>query len=201
MRTFYRFKILPSLKGIDKEEPPELIEQPSTVKKILYILPSLKIFPHKKSQIRLKYWIMVNFLRLSPLLASGGSPTLADLENLRGDGCEVVINLALPTSQDAIPAEDEHVHRMGMQYIPIPVVWENPTRQNAVDFFDAMDACRERSVFVHCVKNMRVSAFIYLYRILRLGADPQEAYEDMAEIWEPEGTWAEFIQSMLDRAD
>ena len=141
---------------------------------------------------------MVNFLRLTPLLASGGSPTLADLDNLRDDGCEVVINLALPTSPDAIPAEDEQVRRLGMQYIPIPVVWENPTRQNLMDFFAAMDACRERSVFVHCVKNMRVSAFIYLYRVLRLGANPGEARNDMAKIWEPEGTWLDFIQSMLE---
>jgi protein tyrosine phosphatase (PTP) superfamily phosphohydrolase (DUF442 family) len=140
---------------------------------------------------------MVNFHRLTSTLASGGSPTLEDLENLRDAGCEVVINLALPTSPGAIPAEDEHVHRMGMQYIPIPVVWENPTRQNLMDFFDAMDACCERSVFVHCVKNMRVSAFIYLYRIRRLGANPQAARADLARIWEPEGTWKDFIQAML----
>ena len=144
---------------------------------------------------------MVNFLRLTPLLASGGSPTLADLEGLRAEGCEVVINLALPASPDALPLEDEHIHQMGMQYIPIPVVWEAPTRQNLMDFFAAMDASRERSVFVHCVKNMRVSAFIYLYRVLRLGADPQAARQDLEKIWEPEGTWLDFIQTMLDLSD
>ena len=139
---------------------------------------------------------MENFLRLTPILASGGSPTLAELQELRDAGCEVVINLALPTSQGALPAEDEHVLQMGMEYIPIPVIWANPTRQNLLDFFAAMDACRERSIFVHCQKNMRVSAFIYLYRVLRLGANPQQAYEDMTQIWEPEGVWADFIQSM-----
>jgi protein tyrosine phosphatase (PTP) superfamily phosphohydrolase (DUF442 family) len=153
----------------------------------------------KTSKIRLKLYVMVNFLRLTPNLASGGSPTLPDLQDLRDTGCEVVINLALPTSPDAIPAEDEHVRRMGMQYIAIPVVWENPTRQNLLDFFDAMHACRERSVFVHCVKNMRVSAFIFMYRVLRQGIDPQEAHKDMAKIWEPDGIWSEFIHIMLGR--
>ena len=139
---------------------------------------------------------MENFLRYASNLSSGGSPTLSDLENLCAAGCEVVINLAMPTSPDTIPGEGEHVRRMGMQYIPIPVVWENPTRQNLADFFDAMDACRKRSVFVHCVKNYRVSAFIYLYRVLRQGADPQEAHKDMTSIWEPDGTWLEFIETM-----
>lgn len=139
---------------------------------------------------------MENFLRLSPRLASGGSPTLAELQELRDAGCEVVINLALPTSQGALLAEDEHVRGLGMEYISIPVIWSNPTRENLLDFFAAMDACRERSIFVHCQKNMRVSAFIYLYRVLRLGADPQEARKDLARIWEPEGVWEVFIQSM-----
>ena len=155
-------------------------------------------FMSKKAHIRLKSSIMENFLRLSPLLASGGFPSLPELEDLRDAGCEVVINLALPSSPAALPSEDEHVRRLGMQYIPIPVMWENPTRQNLMDFFDAMDANRERNIFVHCAKNMRVTAFIYMYRVLRLGNDPQEAYFDMASIWEPEGTWAEFIQSMLE---
>ena len=140
---------------------------------------------------------MKNFLRFSPKLSSGGSPTLEDLEAARDSGCEVVINLALPTSTGAIPGEGDHVRRMGMQYIPIPVVWENPTRQNLLDFFEAMDANRERSVFVHCVMNMRVSAFIYLYRVLRLGVDPQDARKELIKIWEPDGIWLEFIQSML----
>jgi protein tyrosine phosphatase (PTP) superfamily phosphohydrolase (DUF442 family) len=141
---------------------------------------------------------MENFLRLSPLLASGGYPSLAELQELRDAGCEVVINLAISSSPGALPAEGEHVCRMGMQYIPIPVLWEAPTRQNLMDFFNAMDANRKRSVFVHCAKNMRVSAFIYLYRVLRLGNDPQEVYPDMASIWEPEGAWAEFIHAMLE---
>jgi protein tyrosine phosphatase (PTP) superfamily phosphohydrolase (DUF442 family) len=143
---------------------------------------------------------MENFLRYSSKLSSGGSPTLQDLEAARDSGCEVVINLALPTSPGAIPEEGDHVRRLGMQYIPIPVIWETPTRQNLMDFFDAMHACRERSVFVHCVMNMRVSAFIYLYRILRLGVDPQEARENLIKIWEPDGVWLDFIQSMLETA-
>jgi protein tyrosine phosphatase (PTP) superfamily phosphohydrolase (DUF442 family) len=136
---------------------------------------------------------MVNFLALSPLWLTGGSPTPLDLSDLRRQDVEVVINLALATSPDAIPDEEQVVTRLGMDYIPIPVIWETPTLDNLQAFFTALERNTGRKIFIHCVKNMRVSAFMYLYRVLRQGADPQEAYYDMAQIWEPEGTWAQFI--------
>jgi protein tyrosine phosphatase (PTP) superfamily phosphohydrolase (DUF442 family) len=140
---------------------------------------------------------MVNFLSLNPQLLTAGSPTVEDLAHLRDEGVEVVINLALTTSQDAIPDEAGEVSRLGMHYIHIPVIWEAPTVQNLQDFFTAVEHSQGRKLFVHCVKNMRVSAFVYLYRVLRQNADRQEAYFDMAQIWEPEGTWADFIEKSL----
>lgn len=140
---------------------------------------------------------MINDLQLSPTLYTGGSPSLIDLVNLQAAGVQVVINLALVTSPNAIPDEAGEVARLGMEYIHIPVIWEDPTRQNLADFFAAMERCQGKIVFVHCVKNMRVSAFIYLYRILRQGWAPDDAILNLIEIWEPEGTWAAFIEEAL----
>jgi protein tyrosine phosphatase (PTP) superfamily phosphohydrolase (DUF442 family) len=140
---------------------------------------------------------MVNFLELNPTLLTGGSPTRQDFEDLSASGCEVVINLALPTSSDSLPNEAEEVAGLGMEYISIPVIWETPTRRNLTDFFEAFDHNQHHKVFVHCVKNMRVSAFIYLYRLLRQGWSPHAARPDLVKIWEPAGTWAAFIEEML----
>jgi protein tyrosine phosphatase (PTP) superfamily phosphohydrolase (DUF442 family) len=140
---------------------------------------------------------MVNYLALSSHLLTGGSPTLADLADLRAQGVEVVINLALATYPNSIPDEAAEVAKLGMQYIHIPVIWENPTPENLQDFFAAYERCAGQITFIHCVMNMRVSAFVYLYRVLRQSADPQEAYYDMAQIWEPEGTGATFIPDAL----
>jgi protein tyrosine phosphatase (PTP) superfamily phosphohydrolase (DUF442 family) len=140
---------------------------------------------------------MVNYLELSPNELTGGSPTLQDLAGLRDQGVAAVINLALTTSLDAIEDEAGVVASLGMQYVHIPVIWEAPTLQNLRDFFAARERFMGHKLFVHCVKNMRVSAFMYLYRVLRQRADQQEAYYDMAQIWEPEGTWASFIEEAL----
>jgi hypothetical protein len=62
-----------------------------------------------------------------------------------------------------------------------------------------MEQRRGRKMFVHCALNMRVSAFVYLYRVLRLGVPVAAARETMHLIWQPEGVWADFIEGALRR--
>lgn len=143
---------------------------------------------------------MVNYLEVSAEWSTGGSPTLADLQAAQAAGVAVVINLALADSPGILPAEGARVAELQMEYIHIPVVWEKPTPENLRDFFAALERCRGRKLFIHCVKNMRVSVFLYLYRVLRQGAEPHAAYLDMAQIWQPEGVWAAFIEQELNRA-
>jgi protein tyrosine phosphatase (PTP) superfamily phosphohydrolase (DUF442 family) len=140
---------------------------------------------------------MVNYVEVLPHVHTAGSPTIQDLKNLREQGVETVINLALSVYPDAIPDEAGVVASLGMEYIHIPVEWTAPTQANLLDFFAAFERVRQRPVFVHCVKNMRVSAFLYLYRVIRLHEDDGEVDYDMAQIWEPEGVWAEFIDQVL----
>jgi protein tyrosine phosphatase (PTP) superfamily phosphohydrolase (DUF442 family) len=137
---------------------------------------------------------LTNFYPISLLILTAGQPTAAQIALVAAAGCEVVINLARPSSPNALADEAELVAAQGMDYIAIPVVWEEPTLDDLARFFAAMEANQARMVFVHCMVNYRVSTFIYLYRVLRLGADPDEAIWDLRAIWEPEPHWAEFIE-------
>jgi protein tyrosine phosphatase (PTP) superfamily phosphohydrolase (DUF442 family) len=140
-----------------------------------------------------------NFLRLSEKLFSSGMPTAEQLTSVSEAGVEVVINLALLTSENALPNEAELVPSLGMKYIHIPVEWNNPTRQNLDDFMNAMDAHKESSVFVHCQANYRATGFITLYRILRLGWQKEDAFQDLWIIWDPADypIWQKFIDENL----
>lgn len=84
-----------------------------------------------------------------------------------------------------------------MEYVHIPVVWAAPAPKDLGRLFAALEARRERRVFVHCLLNMRVTAFVFLYRVLREGAPVDEAREVMRPIWEPNGAWAQFIDEQL----
>ncbi|WP_238360689.1 fused DSP-PTPase phosphatase/NAD kinase-like protein [Iningainema tapete] len=110
----------------------------------------------------------------------------------------VVVNLALPTSSNALPDEKQIVESQGMQYIHIPVQWENPTIENVTEFFHVIEANTDKKVFVHCAANMRVSAFVYLYRRLHKHISEEEAKKDLNKIWVPNETWQKFIENVIE---
>lgn len=141
-----------------------------------------------------------NFLRHSDRLATGGQPSESELGFVAAAGYEVVINLAISDPDYALPNEAECVQRAGMQYIHIPVAWEQPRAVDFARFARAMDSLKTRRVFLHCAANMRVSSFLLLYRVLREGWSYTDARADLEKIWLPNSTWSRFIDETLAQA-
>ncbi len=137
-----------------------------------------------------------NFLRIDDGLATSGMPQPDDFAALRQAGFDVVINLALPTSDNALSNEGELVSAQGMTYVHIPVKFDAPQPADFERFTRVMNACAGQKIFVHCAANMRVSAFVFLHR-LNLGADRATAENDLKKIWQPEGVWREFLSQRL----
>ena len=140
-----------------------------------------------------------NYLQLNENLSSSGMPTAEQMKEVADAGVNVVINLALRTSPKALADEDKIVESLGMEYIHIPVEWDNPTQQNLQDFFNAMDAHKSQKLHVHCQANYRATAFIMLYRVLREGWKSDDAIPIMEKIWNPEDfpIWQKFIEENL----
>jgi len=116
---------------------------------------------------------------------------------VREAGFEAVINLALPTSDNALANEGSVVTGLGMSYVHIPVDFKCPTSQDFRAFCRVMEAFDERPVFVHCAANMRVSAFMFLYRVLYQRTAVADAERDLRAIWEPNEVWSHFIGEQL----
>ena len=138
-----------------------------------------------------------NMLSLADDLGTAGQPTSAQFAAIKEAGYEVVINLATGQTPRDLPNEADVVAAQGMEYIHIPVVWEHPTEADLAHFFEAMDATQHKKRFVHCIANMRVSAFVFLYRVLRQGMPVEEARATMAKIWQPNPVWHQFINDAL----
>lgn len=134
---------------------------------------------------------------MSPALATAGQPIAEQFQAVQAAGYEVVVNLAMPDSPKALPEERSIVESLGMEYIAIPVVWEEPTLEDFQRFVAALQATGDRPVFVHCIANMRVSAFLYLYRHLILGMDEATVRQDLHHIWEPNDRWQAFINQVI----
>lgn len=137
-----------------------------------------------------------NYVPISETLATAGQPTEAQLAEVSQAGFEVVVNLAMPNSTNALPDERAVVEAQGMAYYPIPVVWEQPTLADFQQFQTVLAQHADRKVLVHCAMNMRVSAFVYLHRRLQ-GVPQAEAAPAMTQIWQPNETWQQLIDTIL----
>ena len=142
-----------------------------------------------------------NYLMLSESIGTSGQPSEAQIVEIAQAGYQLVINLALSNTKYPLADERSTVESHGMEYIHLPVIWEHPTTENLESFCDVIDANQRKKVFVHCAANMRVSAFMALYRIQRLGWKPEDAFRDMQRIWTPDGWWRDFILAALPDGD
>jgi protein tyrosine phosphatase (PTP) superfamily phosphohydrolase (DUF442 family) len=140
-----------------------------------------------------------NFLQLSENIATGGQPREEQIQAIAMAGFELVVNLALVTSDNAIVDEGALVRSSGMEYVHIPVIWERPTAADLASFLHVMDQNNGKKIFVHCVANMRVSVFMALYRALRQNLPLDAAMTDVRKIWEPDEVWHHFIRQNIGR--
>ena len=136
----------------------------------------------------------MNFLRIDDRLATGGHLTDDGLGELKAQGVKVIIDL-----RDEPPAgQRERLEAAGIEWINVPVVWSSPRESDFAAFKAAMSEHQDDSILVQCQANYRASAMTYLYRVLVDGVAEPEARKAMNEIWEPSGTWREFIDGLLD---
>ena len=138
-----------------------------------------------------------NFRAVGDGVGTAGQPTEEQFRKVREAGFEAVINLALPTSDNALANEGSIITNLGMSYVHIPVDFRAPTPEDFRVFCRVMEAFDDRPVFVHCAANMRVSAFVFLYRVLCQRIALSEAERDLHAIWQPDEVWARFIQEQL----
>ena len=145
---------------------------------------------------------LYNYKFFHEKLSSSGMPTAEQMKSVAEAGVQLVINLAPHDVKKAIPNEPELVESLGMQYINIPVNWGTPTKDGLNLFMDAMDANQDKKIHVHCEANFRASAFIAMYRILRLGWKSEEALEIMHTIWDDDAypVWKMFIEDAIQRS-
>ncbi|MFI4979173.1 MAG: hypothetical protein ACHQIO_02380, partial [Nevskiales bacterium] len=89
------------------------------------------------------------------------------------------------------------VEEQGLRYYHLPVVWEAPTAEDFARFCALMRVESDRRLFVHCAVNKRASAFVFLYRVLKLGVARAVAERDLLAVWEPDAVWSKFIEERL----
>jgi protein tyrosine phosphatase (PTP) superfamily phosphohydrolase (DUF442 family) len=132
-------------------------------------------------------------------LSTGGQADESELEAICQAGYELVIDLGLSDANYAVPDEALIIKSRRLDYIHLPVSFEAPEIDQFYVFCEIMQRHRNRKIFLHCAANKRVSVFVALYRIIFEGWSLQDAETDIHAIWEPNSTWQEFIDTVLEK--
>jgi protein tyrosine phosphatase (PTP) superfamily phosphohydrolase (DUF442 family) len=138
-----------------------------------------------------------NFRQYSESFASSGQPSETQLATIREAGFERIVYIAWSDHEKSLPNEDRLVKSLGMEYLHIPVNWDNPTLSDFYLFAGAMQRAPARKTLLHCQVNFRASAFSFLYRVIYGGVPLAEAKRDMNSVWTPNETWRDFIFAVL----
>lgn len=141
---------------------------------------------------------ILNYIKINELISTSGQPKIEQFEQIKNEDFEVVINLALCSSSNAILNEDEIVTSLGMTYLHIPVDFLNPKISDLKLFLNAMQAFGGNKVWVHCAKNYRVSAFMYVYHKYILKTPFEQIDLSIFNKWKPEQNWQELMKISLD---
>lgn len=136
---------------------------------------------------------ILNWRRIDARITTSGQPSEAQLAKIRELGVATIINLALHTHEKALADEAGSVAALGMRYVHIPVPFDAPDDSHFDAFVEAMKQSAGEKVHVHCIVNMRVSAFFYRYQRDVLEKSEAESRAAMDTLWRPGGVWARFI--------
>ncbi len=137
----------------------------------------------------------MNFVRIDDRLATGGHIVGQGLGELAEAGVTLIVDLR----DDPPKGYARDVDAAGVKYVNIPVSWRSPETADFEQFREVMNNNRDAHVLVQCQANYRASAFAYLYRVLESGVPEARARADMNRIWQPEGTWAEYIDTVTEQ--
>ena len=138
-----------------------------------------------------------NYRQYNELFSSSGQPTAVQLEKIQEQGFERVIYLAFTDNDTAIEDEDRVVKQLGMDYVHIPVDWEDPTISDFSTFAKIMGGENAVKTLLHCQVNFRASTFSFLYRVAIQGVPILDAKDDLDSVWAPNETWFRFIRTVL----
>ena len=142
-----------------------------------------------------------NYEQITDWLGTSGQPTEPEFSMIADAGFKAVVNLALPSSDNAIANEGSIVTDLGMAYFHLPVAMENPTIDDLRIFFGLMNALDGERIWVHCVVNARVSAFVYQYLRYEKSVDEEAAKTQLLNKWLPQmdDVWRQFLSISKDQ--
>ncbi|WP_295532235.1 protein tyrosine phosphatase family protein [uncultured Thioclava sp.] len=123
--------------------------------------------------------IVVNYLRASPYIGTGGFIDPTGIPMLKMMGFKTVVSLLKP--DEGAPNEGDLVKTAGMNYIHMAVPTKAPTADQVAEFAKIADDPANYPILLHCESANRVGAMWALYRASK-GVPAEIAIEEGRQV-------------------
>lgn len=140
---------------------------------------------------------IVNFRQYSDNFASSGQPTREQFQTIADQGFERIVYISFTDNPNALADADLVVKALGMEYMQVPVAFDNPLPDEFYAFADSMQRNTDKKTLLHCQVNARATAFSFLYRVIFEDVPVAEAKADMNTVWQPNAVWRDFIFEVM----
>jgi protein tyrosine phosphatase (PTP) superfamily phosphohydrolase (DUF442 family) len=141
---------------------------------------------------------ILNYVKINELITTSGQPKIEEFEIIAKEGFEVVINLSMYKTSNSIENENKIVTDLNMSYFHIPVNFEYPSLSDLKLFLNILQALGANKVWIHCSKNYRVTAFMYVYHKYILNTPFENVDLSIFDIWAPTLPWQTLMKVSLD---
>ncbi|WP_424686462.1 MAG: protein tyrosine phosphatase family protein [Halarcobacter ebronensis] len=138
---------------------------------------------------------ILNYIKINENISTAGQPSVEQFVKIKDKNFDVVINLALSSATNALENEDKVVSELGMTYIHLPVDFEEPKLSDLNLFLRIMSSIKDKKVFIHCAKNYRVTAFMYIYHKHVLNTPFENIDVSIFEEWSPSQNWQSLMKT------
>lgn len=137
---------------------------------------------------------ILNYIKINKNISTSGQPTKKEFNKISKNGFEVVINLAMHNKR-VLKKEDKIVSKLGMIYIHLPITWKKPELDRLKLFLEILEGLQKenKKVFIHCIKNYRVSVFMYHYKKIILKG--KKVFLTAPKSFNPNEVWREIIDT------
>ncbi|MBS9782212.1 MAG: protein tyrosine phosphatase family protein [Arcobacter sp.] len=141
---------------------------------------------------------ILNYIKINDFISTSGQPKAEEFELIKKENFEVVINLALSSSSNALKNEDKTLSTLDMSYFHIPVNFENPSKEQLKLFIKLLSSLENKKVWIHCAKNYRVTSFMYVYHKYILKTPFEQINLSLLEKWCPNKNWQNLMKIEFD---
>lgn len=126
-----------------------------------------------------------NYRKISEQVTTSGVVDKVILNRLSHQGYEVVINLLPIGHKKEIKDEKDIIHSQGIDYIYLPVSFEEPKQADVEQFISILEKIGNKKVHIHCSANWRVSVFYSIFLVEKDIWSIEQAENFILSIWQP----------------